>query len=124
VLTRIARTQSQTVDFATSNVRGAGIPLYISGGLVLENYPLGPLGGVAFNLTMLSYNGSLDMGLNVDSEAVAYPVLLKQCIEQSMQQLADYAPKTSTTSKEQSRSDNAPTKRRRFRLAWWKKRLQ
>jgi hypothetical protein len=105
-------------------VRGAGIPLYISGGLVLENYPLGPLGGVAFNLTMLSYNGSLDMGLNVDSEAVAYPVLLKQCIEQSMQQLADYAPKTSTTSKEQSRGDKAPTKRRRFRLAWWKKRLQ
>jgi len=124
VLTRIARTQSQTVDFATSNVRGAGIPLYISGALVLENYPLGPLGGVAFNLTMLSYNGSLDMGLNVDSEAVAYPVLLKQCIEQSMQQLADYAPKNSATSQEQSRGDNAPTKRRRFRLAWWKKRSQ
>jgi len=120
VLTRIARTQSQTVDFATSNVRGAGIPLYICGGLVLENYPLGPLGGVAFNLTMLSYNGSLDMGLNVDSEAVAYPVLLKQCIEQSMQELASYAPKNSAT----SRGDNAPTKRRRFRLAWWKKRSQ
>jgi hypothetical protein len=67
---------------------------------------------------MLSYNGSLDMGLNVDSEAVAYPVLLKQCIEQSMQQLASYAPKNSAT----SRGDNAPTKRRRFRLAWWKKR--
>jgi hypothetical protein len=98
--------------------------LFISGALVLENYPLGPLGGVAFNLTMLSYNGSLDMGLNVDSEAVAYPVLLKQCIEQSMQQLASYAPKTSAPSKEQTRGDIAPTKRRRFRLAWWKKRSQ
>jgi len=124
VLTRIARTQSQTVDFATSNVRAAGIPLYISGALILENYPLGPLGGVAFNLTMLSYNGSLDMGLNVDSEAVAYPVLLKQCIEQSLQQLASYAPQSAATTKEQSRGDNAPTKRRRFRLAWWKKRSQ
>jgi hypothetical protein len=120
VLTRIARTQSQTVDFATSNVRGAGIPLYISGGLVLENYPLGPLGGVAFNLTMLSYNGSLDMGLNVDSEAVAYPVLLKQCIEQSMHELASYAPNVSAS----SRTGGDATKRRRFRLAWWKKRSQ
>jgi hypothetical protein len=118
VLTRIARTQSQTVDFATSNVRGAGIPLYISGALVLENYPLGPLGGVAFNLTMLSYNGSLDMGLNVDTEAVAYPVLLSQCINESLHEIAGYAPTPSTT----SRGDNAPTKRRRFRLAWWKKR--
>ena len=35
VLTRIARTQSQTVDFATSNVRGAGVPLYIGGAMVL-----------------------------------------------------------------------------------------
>jgi hypothetical protein len=126
VLTRIARVQSQTVDFATSNVRGAGIPLFISGAKVLENYPLGPLGGVAFNLTMLSYNGSLDMGLNVDSEAVAYPVLLKQCIEQSLQQIASYAPKTTSTAKSSSRNSSAnegdATKRRRFRLAWWKKR--
>jgi len=126
VLTRIARVQSQTVDFATSNVRGAGIPLFISGAKVLENYPLGPLGGVAFNLTMLSYNGSLDMGLNVDSEAVAYPVLLKQCIEQSMQQIASYAPKTTSTATSSSRNSSADegdaTQRRRFRLAWWKRR--
>ena len=122
VLTRIARTQSQTVDFATSNVRGAGIPLYISGAMILENYPLGPLGGVAFNLTMLSYNGSLDMGLNVDTEAVAYPVLLSQCINESFHEIAGYAPKTQTVPKGTSHGDNAPTKQRRFRLAWWKKR--
>ena len=122
VLTRIARTQSQTVDFATSNVRGAGIPLYISGAMILENYPLGPLGGVAFNLTMLSYNGSLDMGLNVDTEAVAYPVLLSQCINESLQQIAGYAPNAQTLTKETARGDNAATKRRRFRLACWKKR--
>jgi hypothetical protein len=67
---------------------------------------------------MLSYNGSLDMGLNVDSEAVAYPVLLKQCIEQSMEQLASYAPKNSAP----LRNERDATKRRRFRLAWWKKR--
>jgi hypothetical protein len=92
VLTRIARAQSQTVDFATSNVRGAGIPLYICGALVLENYPIGPLGGVAFNLTMLSYNHSLDMGLNIDTAAVAEPERLQQCIQKSLHELMDYAP--------------------------------
>jgi WS/DGAT/MGAT family acyltransferase len=93
VLARIARAQSQTVDFATSNVRGAGIPLYICGAKVLENYPIGPLGGVAFNLTMLSYNHSLDMGLNIDTAAVAEPERLQRCIQNSLFELMEYAPK-------------------------------
>lgn len=92
VLTRIARTQSQTVDFATSNVRGAGIPLYIAGAQMLENYPVGPLAGVAFNLTLLSYNHSLDLGLNIDTAAVAQPELLRTCIEQSLADLIATAP--------------------------------
>ncbi|MEO8364393.1 MAG: wax ester/triacylglycerol synthase domain-containing protein [Ilumatobacteraceae bacterium] len=87
VLTRIARTHSQTVDFATSNVRGAGVPLFIAGAQMLENYPVGPLGGVAFNVTLLSYNHSLDLGLNIDPEAVARPDLLRTCMEQSLSEL-------------------------------------
>jgi len=95
VLTRIARTQSQTIDFATSNVRGAGVPLYIAGAQMLENYPVGPLGGVAFNLTMLSYNHSLDMGLNIDTAAVAQPQLLRECMERSLAEFTAIAPKSS-----------------------------
>ena len=68
-----ARQQAQTVDFATSNVRGAPIPLYLAGAQLLENYPVGPLLGVAYNLTLLSYNHSLDMGVNIDTEAVSRP---------------------------------------------------
>ena len=80
LVTRLARTQAQTVDFATSNVRGAPIPMYVAGAQLLENYPVGPLGGVAFNLTLLSYLGSLDMGLNIDAAAVADPALLHACM--------------------------------------------
>jgi WS/DGAT/MGAT family acyltransferase len=76
LVTRIARQQAQTVDFATSNVRGAPMPVYIAGARLLENYPLGPLVGVAFNLTLLSYDGSLDMGVHLDAAAVAEPELL------------------------------------------------
>ena len=61
------------VDFATSNVRASPVPVYIAGAQLLENYPVGPLAGVAFNLTLLSYNGSLDMGINIDAAAVDRP---------------------------------------------------
>jgi WS/DGAT/MGAT family acyltransferase len=80
LVTRLARTQAHTIDFATSNVRGAPIPLYMAGARLLENYPVGPLGGVAFNLTLLSYLGSLDMGANIDTAAVAEPELLHSCL--------------------------------------------
>ena len=92
VVTRFARVQGETVDFATSNVRAAGIPLYIAGALVLENYPLGPLAGTAFNLTLLSYNGSMDMGLNMDSAAIAEPGLLRDELVKAFTQLVKIDP--------------------------------
>jgi hypothetical protein len=83
LVTRLARQQAQTVDFATSNVKAAPMPIYIAGAELLENYPLGPLAGVAFNLTLLSYNGSLDMGLNIDAAAVTEPGLLGKHLDAS-----------------------------------------
>jgi WS/DGAT/MGAT family acyltransferase len=83
LVTRLARQQAQTVDFATSNVRGAPMPMFVAGAQLLENYPVGPLGGVAFNLTLLSYNHSLDMGINLDRAAVTEPDLLRRCMERA-----------------------------------------
>ena len=71
VITRLARQQSQTIDFATSNVKGSPMPCFIAGSQLLEIYPIGPLGGVAFNLTLMSYVGSLDMALHIDTAAVS-----------------------------------------------------
>ncbi len=87
VITRLARQQAQTVDFATSNVRGAPVPLYLAGAKLLENYPVGPLLGVAYNLTLLSYDHSLDMGVNIDTEAVENPDLLRRCLERAFKDL-------------------------------------
>ena len=53
------------MDFATSNLRGAKVPLYLSGALVEANYPFGPLAGTAFNITTMSYAGG-GMGLFID----------------------------------------------------------
>jgi diacylglycerol O-acyltransferase / wax synthase len=87
VVTRLARQQTQTVDFATSNVKGAPVEMYVAGAQLLENYAVGPLAGVAFNVTMLSYLGSLDMGINIDTAAVEDPVLLKRCLDRSLTEL-------------------------------------
>jgi hypothetical protein len=88
VVTRLARLQSQTVDFATSNVQGSPVPVYAAGAKLLHNYPVGPLGGVAFNLTLLSYAGNLDIGIHVDTAAVAEPDRLRRCLAEALSDLA------------------------------------
>jgi WS/DGAT/MGAT family acyltransferase len=94
VSVRIARQQVETVDFATSNVRGAPFPLYIAGARILANYPIGPTGGTAWNLTLMSYDGSMDMGLNIDTGAVDDPTLLRDLIASEFEALlAAAAPK-------------------------------
>ncbi len=87
LVTRLARQQAQTVDFATSNVRGSPVPVFIAGAQLLHNYAMGPLAGVAFNLTLLSYKGNLDMGLNTDAAAVADPTRLARLVDQSFKDL-------------------------------------
>ncbi|MET0909509.1 MAG: wax ester/triacylglycerol synthase domain-containing protein [Ilumatobacteraceae bacterium] len=84
IVTRLARQQAQTIDFATSNVKGAPIPMYAAGAQLLHNYPVGPLSGVAFNLTLLSYLGNLDMGMNTDVAAVTEPALMKRCLDRAI----------------------------------------
>ena len=87
LITRLARQQAQTVDFATSNVRAAPVPMFIAGAQMLENYPIGPLAGVAFNLTALSYADSFDMGLHIDKAAVENPAVLAKLITSAFERL-------------------------------------
>jgi WS/DGAT/MGAT family acyltransferase len=87
VLVRFGRQQMETIDFTTSNVRAAPFDLYIAGARVEATYPLGPLAGTAFNLTMMSYSGALNIGLHVDRRAVDEPELLRDCLEEAYAEL-------------------------------------
>jgi WS/DGAT/MGAT family acyltransferase len=86
-LIRIARQQVETIDFATSNVKAAPFDLFIAGAKLEANYPIGPLGGTAFNLTTMSYRGMLDMGVHIDPVAVAEPGRLRRCLQESFDEL-------------------------------------
>ncbi len=87
LLVRLARQQVEAVDFTTSNVRAAPFDLYVAGARIEANYPMGPIAGTAFNLTLLSYRGSLDMGLHIDTGAIADPSLLHDSIDESFAEL-------------------------------------
>lgn len=91
LLTRFARQQVGTVDFTTSNVRGAPFDLYIGGARIEGNYPIGPMAGTAFNLTTLSFAGNLDMGCVMDTAAIEDPALLKACLVRSFDELLAFA---------------------------------
>ncbi len=80
VVARFARQQTDTVDFAASNVRGAPFELWIAGAKIVHNHPMGPTGGTAFIATVLSTAGTLDLGLCTDSAAVHDPTELRDRI--------------------------------------------
>ena len=115
VVTRLARSQAETVDFATSNVRGAGIPLYVAGAKLLGNYPIGPLAGVAFNMTLLSYMGSLDVGINIDEAAVESPHLLRESLQMAFDELVAMAPATEPAVRDSTDAPPNGARRRWFR---------
>ena len=91
VITRLARQQAQTIDFATSNVKGSPLPMFVAGARLMSNNAIGPLSGVAFNLTLLSYEGRLDMGLNTDRAAITEPAMLRRFITEAADNLISFA---------------------------------
>jgi hypothetical protein len=82
LLVAMTRTQTRTVDFAASNLRGSPVPLYLAGARILGSFPLGPRTGAALNVTMLSYCDQLDIGLNIDPAAVSDPdAFMRDCAD-------------------------------------------
>ena len=87
IVRSLARTQTARVDFAVSNVRGAPFDLFIGGAPIVANFPFGPTGATAFNATLLSYRGSMDIGLNIDGAAIDDPELLRDCVVDAIDEL-------------------------------------
>jgi diacylglycerol O-acyltransferase len=87
LLVALTRSQARTIDFATSNLRGSPVDLYVGGARIAANFPMGPRTGCALNVTLLSYKGSLDLGLNLDPAAVTDPDALLECLDESFADL-------------------------------------
>ncbi len=81
VVTSTARSAASRIDFATSNLRGAPFPIYVSGSEVLATIPMGPVAGTGANITALSMNGEFDIGIFVDPAAITDPASFRDDIE-------------------------------------------
>jgi diacylglycerol O-acyltransferase len=75
----IMRQQANTIDFATSNLRGSPIPLYAGGCKIVGSYPIGPRSGCAVNATLLSYEDQCMIGFNIDPYIVTHPEHFMEC---------------------------------------------
>ena len=53
MLVAATHSQTRTIDFATSNLRGSPVPLYLAGARILANYPIGPRTGCALKIACL-----------------------------------------------------------------------
>jgi WS/DGAT/MGAT family acyltransferase len=68
------------VDFVTSNVPGAPVPLYAAGAEIVQQFPFGPLSGAAANITLLSWLDQVCIGINLDPAAVVDPDVFHACL--------------------------------------------
>jgi WS/DGAT/MGAT family acyltransferase len=61
------------VDFVTSNVPGAPLPVFVAGAQVERFYAFGPPSGAAVNITLMSHVDQCCIGVVVDTAAVPDP---------------------------------------------------
>jgi diacylglycerol O-acyltransferase / wax synthase len=68
---KVAERLPQVANLVISNVPGPPVPLYIAGAHMITNYPASiVVHGLALNITVQSYNQSLDFGLMADAAAM------------------------------------------------------
>ena len=77
----------KTVDFTTSNVPGAPFPVYLGGAKMESQFPFGPLAGAALNITLLSYQNDLNIGIASDPAAVPDPDVLMTSLREGFDEI-------------------------------------
>lgn len=69
-------------DLITTNVPGSPVPLYSAGAKVERLVAFAPLLGAAVNLSLISYCGQMNIGVNMDPAAVSDRELLVRCLKE------------------------------------------
>lgn len=88
VTTSIAGSLMKGVDVAATNVPGPPIPIYLAGSLITTLVPFAPKSGAAVNIGLMSYAGTVYIGINSDPAAVTHPELLADCFRAALAEIS------------------------------------
>ena len=89
----IAERLPALANVAISNVPGPPVPLYLAGAKLSHYYPVSIVThGLAFNITVQSYAGSLEFGLTASKDVVARPDIVARAMADALQELSDRLP--------------------------------
>ncbi len=80
------------VDFLASNVPGPRDSVYLVGQELLDWYAFGPTIGAALNTTLVSYNGTCHIGVNVDTGAIPDAATMLECLRAGFAEVAGGQP--------------------------------
>ena len=90
--TKLVNSLPPVTNVVISNVPGPQLPLYMAGAKMVTNYPVSiPAHGMALNITVQSYNGSLDFGLTACRRAVPDVRDIADHLVQALAELQDAA---------------------------------
>src|SRR5699024_6407748 len=85
---RLAEKHRVVHSLLVSNVPGPPMPLYLFGARITGMYPLGPvLHGAGLNITVMSHDGRVSVGIIADREMVPDPWLLADCFPDAVADL-------------------------------------
>ena len=91
VLTPLAAQMTTANDLQASNMGGVGRTLYMAGAKVLRLYVVGPRPGVAAMATMLSYDGTCCVGVNLDPDAITEVFEFSNCLQEGFDEVLHLA---------------------------------
>lgn len=78
-------------DVIASNVPGSPVPLYMAGARVERLVAFGPRSGAGLNLTLLSHEGKVEVGVNIDRAAAPDSDLLMACLREGFAEVTELA---------------------------------
>jgi WS/DGAT/MGAT family acyltransferase len=75
------------IDFITSNVPGAPVPIFVAGAMVESQIALGPMTGAATNVVLLSYCDDVNLGITMDPAAIPDGDVFVECLRDSFEEV-------------------------------------
>jgi diacylglycerol O-acyltransferase len=75
------------IEVVASDVPGMPNPVWLAGAKVLGYYGFGPTIGSGLNVTLMSYAGTCNIGVNIDTGAVDDPQAMLDCLREGFEQI-------------------------------------